>query len=301
MKNAGGLLSVVTVTKDRPILLDKCLSSLRGQFYADDELVLIDNGTSSESHDVAMRYSSNIPIRYYKVSRRGYPALYNYGIQKCRNKFVVFFDDDCVADKHYIQAVRASCYKHPQCAIQGATYSTPKNNIYADIMGDHYQNWIQTNMLSDGRTMRTFDNKNLVIPMEILKKYGVFNEQLASGSEDIELGKRLRYNGVSILYSPDMLAYHQERTTLRGFLKQHARIAKSEAILDTNAQFGEKIRVISKNKLFLHALSAWRRENHYIMNGQLIHAFQLPCLYVLLAVLRTWIYYTTLWGRQKSA
>jgi len=121
--------------------------------------------------------------------------------------------------------------QYPKEIIQGNTYSLPKNNLYAEIMGNHYQKWLKSNSLNK-EELRFLDNKNLAVPEFLVKRYGGFSEKQNLGSEDIEFGLRMRGKGVKIIFQPKAIAYHHERNNFKDFVKQHYRIAQSESKLD---------------------------------------------------------------------
>jgi len=270
-------LSVITLTRNRAHMLALCLGSLVGQLGKKDEIVIIDNNSTDPTYEVVRSLQSELPIHYYKSSITGYPRLYNLAIKKSTKEILVFLDDDCVASSNYISAVRQAHREHIDAVIQGQTHSLPRHNIYAEIMGDHYQNWLEANRLSDG-TLRTFDNKNASLPRTLIEKYGVFLDELIEGSEDVELGIRLRRHEVEIIFDPRVIAYHHERLTFMGFLQQHLRIARSEGILDKALAQEDKIHMLYAPKLYLHIKGALVREIQYLTQGRLRGALLLPIL-----------------------
>ena len=147
--------------------------------------------------------------------------------------------------------------------------------------------------------MRTFDNKNASMPRSVWLASGGFPQQLSVGSEDIELGLRLRRKGVQIVYDPSIVAYHHERKTFAGFVDQHRRIAMSEALLALRAPGADSLREVYIKKIILHIQSAVRRELFYLTSFQITYFFMLPCLYIVLAVVRVWTYHMTTWTHQK--
>jgi glycosyltransferase involved in cell wall biosynthesis len=293
-----GKLSILIVTKNRSVYLAKCLESLCRLRERPFEVVIIDNGSTDNTKKIILAFVKTLPIHYWCTVMQGYPKIYNYGINKANGDWIIFLDDDCFVSLDWLRAIKRATLKYPNTVIQGKTISLPKNNIYAEIMGDHYQNWIKAKIVY-GNRLQTFDNKNLCIPRSIVHQYGMFDERLLSGSEDIELGFRYFRQGVAILYDTSIIAYHHERETLLGFLRQHMRIAKSEAYLDTLLPEENKITAINAKKTRYNLYGALKRESRYIQSGNIGAAIALPWLYVALAVIRLWGYYTTVWKLPK--
>lgn len=283
-------ISVLVVTKNRSRYLHLCLQSLVEQSIKPSEVVVVDNASIDDTKEVIDSFSKILPVAYRYTKVRGYPKTYNAGLKVASGDWIIFLDDDCIATKYWFARYMKAIKKYPTAAIQGKTISIPKENLYAQIMGDHYQNWIEANRIA-GNKMRTFDNKNLCIPRTAIAKTGNFNEKLLYGSEDIELGLRFVRAGIPIVYEPSIVAFHHERNTFQGFIRQHMRIAQSESVIN----FG----LIHQYKLTLHIRSFLRRELHYIQSGRALNAFLLPFLYAVLAVIRFSVYYTTTWRVKK--
>jgi len=285
-------ISVVILTKNRAELLRNNLTALTGQLRRGDECVIINNGSTDHTTAVIRSFTGTLPIRTYTTRIKGFSNLYNYAIQKSRNPLLVFYDDDCVAAPGFIAAHRAAHRGKTPCVVQGQTYSIPEGNLYADIMADHYQNWLTMYMTKNG-TLRTFDNKNLSLPKSILTKNGTFSPAIYRGGEDIELGFRLSQQGVPIRYVPHAVAYHHERDTIRAFVTQHIRFARSDAALARHMKTETTLVMFVGYKIYLHAISAVKREWRYIIRGNLYDAVRLPLIYLLLFILRIWGYATS--------
>ncbi len=283
-------LSVITVTKNRAPLLAKALESLVGQCKKGDEVIVVDASTDNTPEIVA-GYKKRLPLRYIRYFTPGYPAFYNKAARVARGDILVFFDDDCVASRSFLANIRRAHQKNPDSVIQGMTYSIPKGNLYVDIMGDHYQNWLAMMTLS-GNHMKSFDSKNASLPRKLFWQHGGLSSKMHRGSEDIELGMRLRRHGIPILLDRTIIASHHERTTFRSFIAQHKRFAASEGYLDKVLPRSDRLGIVPAKKLFLHLRSFAKRERMLMTSGQWRQALFLPCLYGMLAIIRVWGYAT---------
>jgi glycosyltransferase involved in cell wall biosynthesis len=278
-------LSVITLTKNRAALLEKCLASLRGQLGAGDEIIIIDNYSSDNTQSVIHAYQHSFTTRAYKSKLSGYPSLYNFALSKSKKPLIVFFDDDCVATDGYIARIREKYSKKSNFVLQGKTLSLPKHNIFAEISEDHLSNWMNSNTV-EGNRLSVIDNRNVVVPKYILKKEGGFSVDMKFGSEDVELGMRLFRAGIPIIYDPLLLAFHNERVTLKEFLAQHTRIAKSHAVLDETLPKEQKISIVNKHTWKLHMRSFFSRETKYLREKRYKDSLYLPFINVMLAAMR---------------
>lgn len=273
--------SIIILTKNRAPLLEKNLSSLQKQTIKPTEIIVVNNNSVDQTDSVIREHKRLLPIRSFKTRISGYAKLYNFGIQNSRGRLICFLDDDCLAKEDWLENLVKMHQRYPNFVIQGQTFALPKDNIYAQIMGDHYQNWLKSNLTGEF-VLKVLDNKNLAVSKEIFDKYGVFSEKQNIGSEDIELGMRLRKNGVKIIFQQKAIAWHHERDNFKAFLKQHYRIAKTEALLDRQVIIQDKIGLFPKKKTWLNFKSGARRMSGLIIKRNLKNALKLPVIYLFL-------------------
>lgn len=92
------LVSVVVVTRNRPCEFRRCLDSLAGQSLRPLEVVIVDNGSSSNyAPEAAARHSSSTGVDFVVVRSPvniGVPAARNLGSERSTGDFIVWLDDD---------------------------------------------------------------------------------------------------------------------------------------------------------------------------------------------------------------
>jgi glycosyltransferase involved in cell wall biosynthesis len=88
------MVSVVVPTRDRAVLLDQCLASIRRLEGPDlaIELIVCDDGSSDETATVAKRHGA----RRIETGGRGAAAARNAGMAAATGEFLLFVDDDDV-------------------------------------------------------------------------------------------------------------------------------------------------------------------------------------------------------------
>jgi glycosyltransferase involved in cell wall biosynthesis len=96
MPSASPRVSVVTLTYNHAAVLPRCLESLLGQTFGDWEQVLLDDGSTDGTPDVAARLADP-RIRVLRQEHRGIDALprtYREAVARCRAPLVAFLDGD---------------------------------------------------------------------------------------------------------------------------------------------------------------------------------------------------------------
>jgi glycosyltransferase involved in cell wall biosynthesis len=89
-------VSVVIPTHNRAALLERAIRSVMNQTCRDWEIVLIDDGSSDDTEDVANAFSAELNGRFvYRTQKNlGASAARNAGIDTSRGRFVAFLDSD---------------------------------------------------------------------------------------------------------------------------------------------------------------------------------------------------------------
>lgn len=95
------LVSVVLCFYNERLFLREAVESVLSQDYRHWELLLVDDGSSDESVDIAKGYAAQYPNRIFYVDHayhqnKGLSASRNAGIKRCRGAYVAFLDADDV-------------------------------------------------------------------------------------------------------------------------------------------------------------------------------------------------------------
>jgi glycosyltransferase involved in cell wall biosynthesis len=85
-------ISTIIPTYNRAPLLSRAISSALLQLNEDDELIVIDDGSTDDTERLVARYGDR--VRYVKTPNRGAGAARNRGIREARNPLVAFLDSD---------------------------------------------------------------------------------------------------------------------------------------------------------------------------------------------------------------
>jgi glycosyltransferase involved in cell wall biosynthesis len=92
---SGPLLSVIVPVYDVEDYLDECLLSIRRQRYRHLEIVIVDDGSPDNSHEIALRHQrKDRRIRIVRRPNGGLSAARNTGVEAATGAFLTFVDSD---------------------------------------------------------------------------------------------------------------------------------------------------------------------------------------------------------------
>lgn len=151
---------------------------------------------------------AKVKIKYYHEQKRGVSFARNSGLRLARYDLIAFIDDDCIADKGWIEAIVTFYKKRLGAIIQGISKSGYKNNIFAYIEDFNTQVFFQ------GSLIHLLDTKNFVFKRSLLGKRHYFDARFSHIYEDVDFGLRALRKGIKIVTNPSMKAVHYGRTSL---------------------------------------------------------------------------------------
>lgn len=115
-------ISVVLIFLDAAPYLEEAIRSVRAQGVADWELLLVDDGSSDGSTELARWHAGDDParIRYLEHAghaNRGMSASRNLGIAHARGRLVTFLDADDVLRPEALYVLTATLEREPRAAM----------------------------------------------------------------------------------------------------------------------------------------------------------------------------------------
>lgn len=93
--------------------LEECLASLVDQTLQDVQIVLVDDGATDATPDIALRFASAHPnVEYHRIENQGLGHARNYGAQFARGEWLMFPDSDDIVESYALEEMAALGTKH---------------------------------------------------------------------------------------------------------------------------------------------------------------------------------------------
>ncbi len=209
--------SVVIVTRDRKKELIECLESILNQTKKAEEIIVIDNASKRNVKKVLGRKFSKVKVFRSEVNLGGAGGR-NLGLFHSKGKFILFMDDDAVADPNMIKELLKVIEKNSKVGIvQPKIYEKERPNF---IQGVGHGINLKTGRVF-GIGVHEEDKgqyeKVIEIPMagctwmvrrEVFEKIGDYDEDIFIPYEDSDFSFRSSKVGYKINFVPKAKVWH---------------------------------------------------------------------------------------------
>lgn len=223
---AGGRVSVVVPTRDRPAALARCLAALAGQAEP-LELIVVDDGSSGEALAAIERLVAEAGARLLRGPGTGPAAARNAGARAATGDVVLFLDDDCAPEDGWARALAAAC--PPGGAAAGETVNADPGDPLAAASQLLTSELQRRSRRGDG-TLGFAPTSNLAADRELALRLPFDESFPAAAGEDRDWCARAAATGAAPRYEPRARVRHrQELGGLRGFWRQQARYGRGAA------------------------------------------------------------------------
>ena len=207
------IFSVVIPTYNRLGSLKRCLAGLLKQAYPHDqfEIIVISDGSKDETVKYATSIQTDIRLRVLDQPNSGPASARNQGIQHAIGKYVLFLDDDVVADDQLLIEHFRTHQEFDEMSVVIGPMLTPDNfRMSPWVAWEQHMLERQYKAMLRGDykpTYRQFYTGNASALREHLNQINGFDKNLKR-AEDVEMAFRLAKLGANFYFNPNAKVYH---------------------------------------------------------------------------------------------
>ena len=210
-------VSIIIVCWNSENHLPKCLSSLKSQTCQEFEVILVDNGSTDGSIDRISDKNPALKIHIEKLGRNlGFAVANNIGARLARGQWLALLNADAFPEPDWLECLLEAANRFPNAffASRQIQANAPK---FLDGEGDVYHisglGWRRNYGLpvkDKGEIEEIFSPcaAAALYPRQSFLDAGGFDEDFFAYHEDVDLGFRLRLNGLRCFYVPQAIVYH---------------------------------------------------------------------------------------------
>lgn len=233
------MISVIVVNWNRRNLLSACLESLRAQAGVSFETIVVDNGSTDGSADLARTFGARVICN---TTNLGFCAANNQGIAAARGEFVALLNNDAEAEPGWLAALERTCSRAPDVGMAASKVLVLEDPTRIDKAGhlifpDGQNRGRGAGAIDAGQFDREEealwpDGCAAMYRKAMLDRIGGFDEDFFAYGDDAELGLRARIAGWRCLYAPDAVARHHRGSTMgKGSAERLTLIERNRVLL----------------------------------------------------------------------
>lgn len=98
------MISIIINAYNAEKTIEKCINSILENEYEDYEIIVVNDGSTDKTEQIAQLFASN-KIRYYLKKNTGIADSRNFGIEKAKGEYITFVDSDDYVSNEYFEGL----------------------------------------------------------------------------------------------------------------------------------------------------------------------------------------------------
>lgn len=189
------MISVVIPLYNKAQSIRKTLDSVLAQTYKDFEIVVVDDGSTDESANIAEAMLRECKVYGVecrgKVIRKvngGVSSARNIGIMEAKGEYIAFLDGDDLWGRDYLKVSAKLIEEFPNAGIYGSASGLVINDVLTDetILYVGHRGWIENPWIVGP----PFSTSATIVDKKVFDVIGLFDERMTHG-EDLDMWWRI--------------------------------------------------------------------------------------------------------------
>ncbi|HEX8897716.1 MAG TPA: glycosyltransferase, partial [Chthoniobacterales bacterium] len=219
-------VSIIVCSYNGAKTLVACLESLGRIDYPNYEVILVDDGSTDNTREIAARFPN---VRYVHQTNHGLSHARNHGAAIAKGEIFAYTDSDCMADPDWLYYLMSTLLSGNYAGVGGPNVSPPA------------QSWVQacvaaapggpSHVLLTDTIAEHIPGCNMAWYRWAFENIGGFDPEYHKAGDDVDFCWRVQQAGHAIAFSPTAIVWHHRRFTLRAFRKQQEGYGEAESML----------------------------------------------------------------------
>ncbi len=219
-------ISVVICAFNAERTMDACLASLRTLRYPNYEVIVVNDGSTDRTLEIAQRYPE---VRIFSQENRGLSVARNVGMDNATGEITAYTDSDCVVDPDWLTYLAYKFVHGGFVAVGGPNLPPPEDSRTAACVAASPGG--PAHVLVDDEVAEHIPGCNMAFLKTALQEIGGFDPIHRAAGDDVDVCWRFQNQGHAIGFSPAAMVWHFRRNTISAYLKQQMGYGQAEAQL----------------------------------------------------------------------
>ena len=220
-------VSAIIPTFNSAAFISEAIDSVRAQTCSVDEIVIVDDGSTDATKEIAAGYPE---VRLICQNHLGPAAARNTGIRQVRTQYIAFLDSDDIWLPNKIETQMSALDAYPSAAFSFAplsaflTIETIKE-LYDLYLPHELRSWCEVHSFRDGVAfgdvypllliVNCMQTSSVMVRRQAVLDLGMFDESLIHG-EDHDLWLRLAHRWSAVYIAAPIAKYRVHPSALSG-------------------------------------------------------------------------------------
>jgi N-acetylglucosaminyltransferase len=224
--------------------LPRSIESLLAQTLPPAEILVIDDGSTDSSAQIAQRYSQVTVVRHPRNS--GLAAARNTAFRTARSEWVASLDADCLAQPSWLEKLAPHLHDPKIAGVGGFLLEGVQHSVADRWRSAHMPQQWGENLVKNPKFLFGCNN---IFKRSAVLQVGGYDESMRTNGEDCDLSRRLLASNCDLLYDPAARATHLRHDSVKSILDTYWRWWKS----GVNAYAsGISLRSVLGHAIFVH-------------------------------------------------
>ncbi|MEP6936595.1 MAG: glycosyltransferase [Chthoniobacterales bacterium] len=220
------VVSIIVCSYNGAKTLTACLHSLGMLNYPRYEIILVDDGSTDATCEIAARFPE---VRYIHQKNQGLSHARNTGAAAARGEVLAYTDSDCMADPDWLYYLIRTLLSGRYAGVGGPNASPPA------------QNWVQacvaaapggpSHVLLTDTVAEHIPGCNMAWYRWAFETVGGFDVAYRKAGDDVDFCWRIQQAGHEVAFNPTAIVWHHRRFTVGAFRQQQEGYGEAESML----------------------------------------------------------------------
>jgi glycosyltransferase involved in cell wall biosynthesis len=223
-------MTVVVCAYNAAATVEQCLTHTRALDYPALEVLLVDDGSTDNTADLAEQVCAGDPrMRVIRAAHQGLSGARNTGWHEASGDLVVYLDSDAYPTPEWPYYLALGLDGPEVGGVGGPNLPPPGGSIGAEKVARAPGGPVHV-LISDDRAEH-IPGANMAFWRTVLDEVGGFDVVYTAAGDDVDLCWKVLDRGWEIGFHPAALVWHHRRDSTKAYLKQQRGYGRSESLV----------------------------------------------------------------------